>query len=178
MASTARDNPSNHVRRLVSALVKPRLLALMLALVACFALVGPIVTTASASDHSIIQTVNRWSQIVQKDEQKIGHAERTYKNNRKAAPVVVALSHEVSDLRSFVSQLKAQSASSRNGAKGRDDIASGSTLIASAYATFASELKKNGSRGLSQRQINANAKVALAGHKKIVAGVNLLQKVS
>lgn len=161
----------------MSALIKPRLLAPMLALAACCALAGPIVTTASASDSSIIQTVNHWSPIVQKDEQKIEHAERTYKNNRKAAPVVAALSHEVSDLHSFVSQLKAQSASSSNGGKGRDDIASGSALIANSYSKFASELQKAGSTGLSRAQINANAKVALAGHKKIVAGVKLLQKV-
>jgi hypothetical protein len=162
----------------VSALIKPRLLASMLTLVACFAIAGPIATTASASDSSIIGTVNRWSPIVQKDEQKIEHAEHAFKNSRKAAPVVAALTHEVSDLHSFVSQLKAQSASSRNGGKGRDDIASGSTLIASSYSKFASELDKAGSKGLSPTQINANAKVALAGHKKIVAGVKLLRKVS
>jgi hypothetical protein len=162
----------------VSALIKPRLLAPMLAVVACFALAGPIVATASASDSSIIEVVNRWSPIVQKDEQKIANAEQAYKKHRKAAPVVAALTHEVSDLRSFVSQLKAQSASSSTGGKGRDDIASGSTLIASSYSRFASELKKAGSKGLSQAQISANAKVALAGHTKIVAGVKLLQKVA
>jgi hypothetical protein len=163
---------------LVSAFLKPRLLAPMLALVACFALAGPIVATASASDGSIIGVVNKWSPIVQKDEQKIENAEKSFKANRRAAPVVAALTHEVSDLRSFVSQLKAQSASTNTGGQGRNDIASGSTLIASSYAKFASELKKAGSKGLSQTQITANAKIAEAGHKKIVAGVKLLQKVS
>ena len=162
----------------MSALVKPRQAASVLALIACCALAGPIVTTASASDSSIIGTVNHWSPIVQKDEQKIAHAEKAYKHSRKAAPVVAALTDEVSDLRSFVSQLKSQSASSRNGGKGRDDIASGSTLIANSYSKFASELQKAGSKGLSQAQIDANAKIALAGHKKIVAGVKLLQKAS
>jgi predicted PurR-regulated permease PerM len=161
----------------VSALIRPRRLAAMLALVACFALAGPILTTASASDNSIIGTVNRWSPIVHKDEQKIEHAEQAYKSNRKAAPVVAALTHEVSDLRSFASQLKSQSASSSNGGKGRDDIASGSTLIANSYSKFASELKQAGSMGLSRAQISANAKTALAGHKKIVAGVKLLQTI-
>jgi hypothetical protein len=161
----------------VSALIKSRLLAPMLAVVACCVLAGPIVATASASDSSIIRVVNHWSPIVQKDEQKIAKAEQTYKKQRHAAPVVAALTNEVSDLRSFVSQLKAQSASSRNGGKGRDDIASGSTLIANSYSTFASELRKVGPKGLSETQINANAKVALAGHKKIVAGVKLLQKL-
>lgn len=161
----------------MSALIKPRLLAPMLAVVACFALAGPIVTTASASDSSIIGVVNHWSPIVQRDERKIEKAETAYKQNRHAAPVVAALTNEVSDLRSFVSRLKAQSASSSTGGKGRNDIATGSTLIANSYATFATELKKAGSKGLSQSQINANAKVALAGHKKIVAGVKLLQKV-
>jgi predicted PurR-regulated permease PerM len=162
----------------VSALIKPRQLASILVLIACFALAGPIVTTASASNNSIIGTVNHWSPIVQKDEQKIAHAEQTYKHNRKAAPVVTALTHEVSDLHAFVSQLKSQSASSRNGGKGRDDIAAGSTLIANSYSKFASELQTAGSKGLSKAQIIANAKLALAGHKRIVAGVKLLQKAS
>jgi hypothetical protein len=162
----------------LSALIKPRLLVPMLAVVACCVLAGPIVATASASDSSIIGVVNHWSPIVQKDEQKIAHAEQAYKNNRKAAPVVAALTNEVADLRSFVSQLKSQSASSRDGGKGRDNIASCSTLIANSYAKFASELQKAGSKGLSRAQISANAKIALAGHKKIVAGVKLLQKVS
>jgi hypothetical protein len=162
----------------LSALTKPRLLVPMLAAVACCALAGPIVATASASDSSIIKVVNRWSPIVQKDEMKIESAEKTYKQNRKAAPVVADLTHEVSDLHSFVSQLKGQSASSRSGGKGRDDIAAGSTLIAHSYSRFASELQQAGSKGLSQSQINANAKLALSGHKKIVAGIKLLQQVS
>ena len=84
----------------------------------------------------------------------------------------------MSDLHSFASQLKAQSASSSTGARGRDDIASGAALIAKAYSKFASELKHAGSNGLSQAQINANKKVALAGHNKIVAGVKLLQHIA
>ena len=162
----------------MSAFLKLRLVAPIVAVVAGCAFTGPIVSTASASDGSIIGVVNHWSPVVQKDEQKIEHAEQAFKKNRKAAPVVAALTSEVSDLRSFVSQLKAQSASSSRGGQGRDDIAAGSTLIASSYSKFASELKKAGSTGLSQAQINANAKIAEAGHKKIVAGVNLLQKVS
>jgi hypothetical protein len=162
----------------LSALIKPRLLVPMLAVVACFALAGPIVATASASDSTIIGVVNHWSPIVKNDEQKIGNAEKAYKHNRKAAPVVAELTDEASDLRSFASQLKDQSASSKTGAKGRDDIAAGATLIASSYSKFASELKKAGSKGLSQAQISANRKVALAGHDKIVTGINLLQKIA
>ena len=162
----------------MSALIKPRLLVPMLAVVACFALAGPIVATASASDTLIIRVVNHWSPIVQRDEQKIERSEKTYKQNRKAAPVVANLTDEASDLHSFASQLRAQSATTKTAAQGRDDIAAGATLIASSYSKFASELKKAGSRGLSQAQINANKKVALAGHNKIVAGVNLLQKIS
>jgi hypothetical protein len=161
----------------LSALIKLRLLAPMLAVVACFALAGPIVGTASADDSSIIGVVNHWSPIVQKDELKIEKAEQAYKKHRRAAPVVADLTGEVSDLHSFVSQLKEQSASSSRGGQGRDDIAAGATLIAKSYSRFASELKQAGSKGLSKRQINANAKVALAGHKKIVAGVKLLQKL-
>jgi hypothetical protein len=162
----------------LSALIKLRLLVPMVAVVACCVLAGPIVATASASDSSIIGVVNRWSPIVQKDEMAIEKAEKAFKKNRKAAPVVADLTHEVSDLHSFVSQLKGQSASSSTGGQGRDDIAAGSTLIANSYSKFASELQKAGSKGLSQAQINANAKVALAGHKKIVAGITLLQKLA
>jgi hypothetical protein len=162
----------------VSALIKPRRMAPMLAVVGCFAVAGPIVATASASDNSIIGVVNHWSPVVQRDEHQIARTEQAFKKHRQAAPVVAALNNEVSDLHAFVSQLKAQSASSRNGGKGRDDVAAGSTLIASSYSKFASELKKAGSTGLSQAQINANRKIALAGHKKIVAGITLLQKVS
>jgi hypothetical protein len=162
----------------LSALIKPRLLVPMLVVVASLVFAGPIVAPAAASDSSIIGVVNHWSPIVKRDELTIQKAEKTFKNNRKAAPVVADLTHEVSDLHSFVSQLKGQSASTSTGGKGRDDIAAGSTLIANAYAKFASELRKAGSKGLSQAQINANAKVALAGHKKIVAGIELLQKLT
>ncbi len=161
----------------MSALIKPRLLAPMLAAVACFALAGPIVATATASDSSIIGVVNHWSPIVLKDEKSIAGAERAYKHTRQTGPVVAGLTHEVSDLRAFASALKAQSASSRRGGTGRDDIAAGATLIASSYSQFASELKHAGSKGLSQAQINANKKIEQAGHKKIVAGVTLLQKI-
>ena len=161
----------------MSALTKPRLLISMLAVVAGFALAGPIVAPAFASDSSIIGVVNRWSPIVKNDELKISNAEKAYKKNRRAAPVVADLRHEVADLHTFASQLMSQSASSSNGGHGRDEIASGSMLIARSYSRFATELNKAGSVGLSQGQIDANAKVAEAGHTKIVAGVKLLQKI-
>jgi hypothetical protein len=162
----------------LSALIKPRLLVPMLAVVACFAFAGPIVATASASDSSIIGVVNHWSPIVLKDEQAIAKEEKAYSHNRQAAPLVAGLNHEVSDLHAFASQLKAQSASSEIGGKGRDDIAGGTTLIARSYAKFASELKRAGSKGLSQAQISANKKIEQAGHKQIVAGIKLLQKLT
>jgi hypothetical protein len=160
----------------VSALIKPRLLAPMLAVVACFALAGPIIATASASDRSIIGVVNHWSPIVVKDEKNIAKAEHGFKQNRKTAPVVASISAEVSDLRAFAKQLKGQSASSGRGGAGRDDVAAGATLIANSYAMFASELRRSGS--LTQAQINANKKIEQAGHKKIVAGITLLQKIA
>jgi hypothetical protein len=162
----------------VSALVKPRLLVPLLAVVACFALAGPIVTTATASDRSIIGVVNHWSPIVLKDEKNIAKAEHAFKHTRQTAPVIAGLTSEVSDLRMFASQLKGQSASSKRGGTGRDDVAAGATLIASSYAMFASELKHAGSKGLSNAQINANKKIEQAGHKKIVAGITLLQKIA
>ena len=160
----------------MSALIKPRLLAPMLALVACFALAGPIIATASANDSSIIGVVNHWSPIVVKDEKAIAQAEHAFKHNRKTAPVVASITDEVSDLRAFAKQLKGQSASTKRGGEGRDDVAAGATLIANSYAQFASELKHAGS--LTQAQINANKKLEQAGHKKIVAGITLLQKIA
>jgi hypothetical protein len=162
----------------LSAHIKVRLLAPLIVVVACFALAGPIVSTAAASDSSIITVVNHWSPIVAKDEHAIEKAEKAYKKNRKAAPVVADLTHEVGDLKNFVSQLKAQPSSTSTGAKGRDDIAAGATLVAKAYSTFAKELKKAGSKGLPSTQISANAKIALSGHNKIVAGIKLLQKLA
>ena len=162
----------------MSALIKPRLLAPMLAVVAGFALGGPIIATASASDSSIIGVVNHWSPIVLKDEKNIANAEHAFKHTRKTAPVIAGLTGEVSDLRTFAKQLKRQSASSKRGGKGRDDVAAGATLIASSYSMFASELKQAGSRGLSQAQIEANKKIEQAGHQKIVAGIMLLQKIA
>jgi hypothetical protein len=162
----------------VSALIKPRLLAPMLALVAGFALGGPVVATASASDNSIIKVVDRWSPVVQRDEKQLAKTEHAFKTDRRAGPVIAGLNQEVSDLHAFVKDLNAQSASTRKGGQGRDDIADGSALIAKSYASFASELRKAGSKGLSQAQINANRKVALAGHQKILAGIKLLQHVS
>jgi hypothetical protein len=159
----------------LSAFIKPRLILPMLAVVASCVLAGPIVATASASDVSIIKVVNHWSPIVGKDEGKINTAEKAYKHSRRAGPVITSLNHEISDLQAFASQLKAQRASSSKAGRGRDDIAAGTLKIASAYTTFARELKKAGPDGLSKQQINANAKVAHAGHMKILAGIRLLQ---
>jgi hypothetical protein len=156
----------------LSALVKLRLLV---AIVACFALAGPIVAAASASDDSIIGVINRWSPVVKRDENALLARETAYQRNREARPLVAAYRHEVSALESFASQLKHQSASTRIGAEGRDDITTGLLQIATAYQRFASELKKAGSIGLSKKQIRANTKIQLAGHDKIVAGFKLLK---
>jgi hypothetical protein len=161
----------------LSFLVKPRLLLPLIAVVASCVLAGPIVATASASDTSIIQVVNHWSPIVGKDENKILASEAAYKHDRKAGPVIKNLNAEISDLHHFASDLKAQKASTRTGGKGRDDIAAGSNTIASAYTTFAKELKQAGPNGLSKKQIKANAKVAAKGHKQIVAGIKLLRSL-
>jgi hypothetical protein len=159
----------------LSALVKLRLVVPMLAIVACFALAGPIIATASANNNSIIGVINRWSPIVRHDENALLASQTAYQRNRKARPLVAAYRHEVSDLQSFASQLKHQSASTRIGAEGRDDVTTGLLQIATAYQRFASELKKAGSIGLSKKQISANTKIQLAGHDKIVAGFKLLK---
>jgi hypothetical protein len=161
----------------LSVLSKPRLILPLLAVVASCVLAGPIVATASASNTSIIKVVNHWSPIVGKDENKILASEAAYKRDRKAAPVVKSLKHEVTDLNQFASALTAQRATTRAAAKGRDDIAAGSLKIAGAYTTFASELKQAGPNGLTKKQIKANAKTAHAGHKQIVAGIKLLRKL-
>jgi hypothetical protein len=161
----------------VSALIKPRLLAPMLAAVACFALAGPIVAPATASDRSIIGVVNHWSPIVVHDEKAIAASASGYKKNRKAGPVVTAYSHEVADLRAFASQIKHQSASSSAGRKGRDDVAAGLLQIAEGYKRFASEIHTAGSKGLTKKQIAADDKITQAGHDRFVAGINLLMKL-
>jgi hypothetical protein len=161
----------------VSALIKPRRLMPVCAVAACFAFAGPIVPAASASDNSIIGVVNHWSPIVKHDDNALLASQTAYKRNRKAGPVVAAYRHEVSDLHAFASQLKHRSASTRTGAKGRDDIATGLLQIATAYQRFASELKKAGPVGLTKKQISSNTKIQLAGHDKVVAGFNLLEKL-
>ena len=114
----------------MSALVKLRLLV---AIVACFALAGPLVAAASASNDSIIGVINRWSPMVKRDENALLASQTAYQRNRKARPLVAAYRHEVSDLESFASQLKHQSASTRIGAEGRNDITTGLLQIATAY---------------------------------------------
>jgi hypothetical protein len=161
----------------VSAVIKFRLLAPMLAVIACFALAGPIVTSASASDSSIIGVINHWSPIVKHDENVLLARQSAYHKNRKAGPVVTAYTHEATNLHSFASQLAQQSASTRTGAKGRDDISTGLLQVATAYQRFASELKKAGPNGLTRKQIRSNTKIQLAGHDKIVAGFKLLKKL-
>jgi hypothetical protein len=161
----------------LSVLCKPRLIVPLIAVVVSCVLAGPIVATASASDTTIIKTVNHWSPIIGKDENKIAAAEHAFKLNRKAPPVIKSLKNEVGDLTHFAKQLKAQSASTSTGAKGRDDIAKGTLIIAGAYSQFAAELKRH-PQGLSKQQIRANQKIARKGHKKIVAGVTLLQRLA
>ena len=162
----------------MSALIKPRLLVPMLALAACFALAGPMVATASASDSSIIGVVNHWSPIVLKDEKTIAKAEKAYKRNRQAAPLVAGLTPRgVRPARVCLTAPGAVGVE-QDRRQGPDDIADGTTLIARSYAKFASELKQAGSKGLSQAQISANKTTEQAGHQKIVAGIKLLQKLT
>ncbi len=158
--------------------IKLRLLTPMLAVAAGFALAGPIIATASASDSSIIEVVNQWSPIVKHDNDALAASQTAYKKTRRARPVVAAYQHAISDLRSFAARLKRQSASSRTAAQGRDDITAGLVQMAQAYGRFATELKQAGSRGLSQKQIDTNIKIQLAGHDKIVAGLKLLLKIA
>jgi hypothetical protein len=160
----------------VPALITTRLVP-MLAVVAGFALAGPIVATASATDNSIIRVVDYWSPIVKRDDGAILASQTAYKKNRRAGPLVAAYRHDVADLRSFASKLEDQSASTMTIARGRDEIAAGSLQIAKAYQRFASELQKAGARGLSKQQISTNMKIQLAGHDEVVAGFNVLKKL-
>ena len=102
----------------MSALIKRRLLAPMLVVAACFALAGPIVATASASDSSIIGVVNHWSPIVHRDEQKIAKTEKALQEQPSGRTGRRRLDQRGVRSAWFVSQLKAQSASSRNGGQG------------------------------------------------------------
>ena len=89
-------------------LCRPRVLVVIL--FAGCALAGPV-ATASASDNSIRAAINHYGPTVNADEHAIAATERGFKHNRHAAPVVVALRHEVSDLHRFVGALRSQSPS-------------------------------------------------------------------
>ena len=156
----------------MSALCKPRMILALIGACAIFA--GPIATAASASDNSIIAVVIHFNPIINKDEHNILKRELAYQQNRKATPVVNSLRHEVRDLKRFASQLHRQSASSRTGARGRNDIVSGTLAVAKAYTTFANELHAH-PNGLTKQQIAANKKLATKGRRNVKAGFKLLE---
>jgi hypothetical protein len=138
----------------------------------CAILAGPI-AASQATDNSLRATLNRFAQKIANDEAAVRSGLQGYPQGR-VRPLTRALKHEVGDLHALKSQLSHQSASSSAGARGKKDIISGLTLIASAYATLRVDVLAAHGGPVPAAQVNAAVNTDKTGRTKFLAGLHLL----
>ena len=146
--------------------------SVLLGVALCAVLVGPI-AVAQASDNTLRATLNNFAPKIVKDENAVKNGLTGYPQG-KVKPLVHALTHEVSDLRSLKRKLAHESASSTKGAKAKADIIKGLGLIASAYGALLKDVKAAHGGPVPASKVNAAVKTDKKGRKNLLAGLHLL----
>lgn len=151
-------------------LTRLRLILTALAAAAAFAfasLASPITPSASASDRTIVEVVVHWLPIIDRDEKAILRAEHAHRLERSIA----RFKHEVSDLHHWARQLRAQRATTRTGATGRNEVVSGINKLARAYSHIAFALGTT----LTKPELTRDRRLARAGRNQVMRGIELLR---
>jgi hypothetical protein len=140
--------------------------------VVCAVLAGPV-AAAQASDNDIRATLNASGQKIANDEQAIKNGLAKYRTTSK--PLVRALKHEVSDLRSLRKVLRHESASSAKGRKAKKEIVTGLELIANAYGALRADILAVHGGAVPASEVDAAVATDHKGRKKLKAGLSLLK---
>lgn len=147
---------------------------ILAAIAACTVLAGPIVI-AQASNATLLSTFKQYNAAVTRDELAVARGLQQYKPGR-AGPAIHALRHEVGDIHGLIGRLRGQSASTARGRRGKTQIIHGLNLIARAYGTLASDLRKASSgKRVSRSELKATVRSDKQGRRELIAG---LKKVS
>lgn len=147
---------------------------IVVAIGSCCAFAGPV-STAQASNASIVNTFRAGNVRLERDEAKSRKALNTYVHHHRARPAIVALRHEVRDIRALDRTIKRESASSAKGRRGKADITRGLTLIANAYSQLANEIKAaHSGHPVSSSTINKTVAAYERGRAKLIKGLKLL----
>jgi hypothetical protein len=141
---------------------------------ACAALLGPV-GAAQASDTSIASTFAAASRRLNADEAAVAKAVKRYRRDGRVRPVIAVLRREVRDIRAVRRRINRQSASTRKGRRGKGDVISGLSLIASAYAVLASDIQKaHAGHPVSASRLRVTVDRDRRGRAKLLAGLRLL----
>lgn len=140
----------------------------------CAVLAGPM-SSAQASDNAIRATLTSYNAKILHDEAAVLNGIATYQKNSQSAPLVKALSHEVSDLRKLKGKLSRETGSTARGRRGKADVAAGLGLIAKSYGTLARDFTgASASNPVPRAELLAALATDKKGRAKIKAGVKLL----
>jgi hypothetical protein len=140
----------------------------------CGVLAGPI-GLAQASNASIVATFKAANPRLNADERNIQKAEGTYQLDHNAGPLIAAFRKEVRDIRPLNRALRAESASTSRGRRGKSDVTQGLTLIANAYTAIANDIQKAQSgQPVPPAMLNASVSSGRKGRAKLLAGLKLL----
>jgi hypothetical protein len=144
------------------------------AIAACFVLAGPI-SVARASDASIAGTFARASARLNRDEAAVAKAVKRYRRNGRVRPVLAVLRHEVRDIRGVRRAINRQSASTRKGRRGKADVISGLSLIASAYSALVTDIRKaHAGHPVPASRLRVTVARDRRGRAKLLTGLRLL----
>ena len=147
---------------------------IVLAIGFCCALAGPV-STAQASNASIVNTFRAGNARLSRDETKSRAALNTYLHTHRARPVIAALRHEVRDMRALARAIRRESASSARGRRGKADITRGLMLIANAYSQLANEIKAaHSGHPVPLSKVNQTVATDRRGRSKLINGLRLL----
>jgi hypothetical protein len=148
--------------------------SIVAAIAACCALAGPI-AAARASDARIAATFAAASRHLNADEAAVAKAVKRYRRSGRVRPVIAVLRHEVRDIRAVRRAINRQSASTRKGRRGKADVISGLSLIASAYAALATDIQKaHAGHPVPASRLRVTVARDRRGRAKLLAGLRLL----
>jgi len=140
--------------------------------VALCAILGGPIAVAQASDNTIKHTVNHYGPIITREENALEKDLPKYPGSRHR--LVSDLGREVATLHAMKRKLKAESASSAPGAKGKTDIVKGITLVIKAYGALRHDVQVANGGPVPASKVNPIKKTATQGNKDVKAGLKLL----
>jgi hypothetical protein len=141
--------------------------------VALCAFLGGPVAAAQANDNTLRATLNHYGPKIKKDEKAVKKGLAQYPQG-VWKPLVLAIRHEVGDLRALTRKLRNESASSTRGARAKALIIKGLGLIANAYGALRHDILAVHGGAVPASKVNAAIKTDKKGIALNKAGLKLL----